>query len=744
MPESEYLEDLEENTPYPYHVFFIIGNEFCERYAYYGMRSILIIFLTYFLGFSKDESTIIYHSYIAMCYFFPLIGGIIADSCLGKFWTILNLSIVYLAGMVMMTVSAVPFGDDNSPNNTNTILAICALITVAMGTGGIKPCVAALGGDQFKDTKKGKEQLSGFFSLFYASINAGSLMSTFVSPILRELQCFDRADCYAIAFVVPACLMFVAIIAFVAGSKKYIIKPSKGNVFGQFISAVCPCGDKSQYTEKQMKEYKSVLPIIVMYIPLPFFWALFSMQGSRWTLSATQTNGWVGNAKIRPDQMQIMNPIMILAFLPLFQYCVYPAIEWCGFKMTSLRRMSAGQLTTALAFLVAGFVQLAIDDGLTPIPDYKTQNSLRVMNGLADADFTVSSSYWDFLGDEYPVGGYSVKPNIEEFRTETHAKIRDDLPKNEVLKINAPGKFDFDISLDEIEHETINSFMVYKNESKYEYLWYVSPKEKSGSMRVRAVLLNPSGYYLRYHLVDKSDGSEKRMVVDKTISPFSKEDESTEFDRGNFQIKAYFMKDPIDDDITDEELELQKEFSCVSDFWDANNWPYHETSPFNSEFPYGTGSIWSFMAVQTGNGKCEVRVGLESNANDVNIFLLLPQYIVITAGEVMNSVTGLEFAYTQAPKSMKSVVQSFWLLTTCLGNIIDIFLVELKLHPTQSGEYFILSAIMASSTTVFILLAIFYYEYVDPSEFDEEPPNELDEKVGEKNEAFDKESVTDF
>ena len=105
-------------------------------------------------------------------------------------------------------------------------------------------------------------------------------------------------------------------------------------------------------------------------------------------------------------------------------------------------------------------------------------------------------------------------------------------------------------------------------------------------------------------------------------------------------------------------MELQKEFSCVSDYWDEKNWPYdYDTSPFSAEFPYGTGSIWSFMAVQTGSKKCEVRVGLESNANDVSIFLLLPQYIVITAGEVMNSVTGLEFAYTQAPKSMKSVVQ---------------------------------------------------------------------------------------
>ncbi len=108
-------------------------------------------------------------------------------------------------------------------------------------------------------------------------------------------------------------------------------------------------------------------------------------------------------------------------------------------------------------------------------------------------------------------------------------------------------------------------------------------------------------------------------------------------------------------EITDEELESQKAFSCESDYWNASNWPFSEE--FNAEFPYGTGSIWSFMAVKKAGNNCEVRLSLESNANDVNIFLLLPQYIVITAGEVMNSVTGLEFAYTQAPKSMKSVVQ---------------------------------------------------------------------------------------
>ena len=66
---------------------------------------------------------------------------------------------------------------------------------------------------KFPDTDLGRERVSSFFSLFYASINAGSLLSTFISPILREkVKCFDRDDCYFVAFLVPACLMAVAIL----------------------------------------------------------------------------------------------------------------------------------------------------------------------------------------------------------------------------------------------------------------------------------------------------------------------------------------------------------------------------------------------------------------------------------------------------------------------------------------------------------------------------------------------------
>ncbi|CBY34443.1 unnamed protein product [Oikopleura dioica] len=359
----------EEETPYPYYVFFILGNEFCERYAYYGMRSILVIFLTYFLGFDKDTATVIYHVFAALCYFFPLIGGIVADSYWGKVNTIIYISFVYFLGMVLMTVSAVPqinSGQD-VPGTINTVIALVALFVIAVGTGGIKPCVSALGGDQFAENETGKKQLSSFFALFYGSINAGSLLSTFISPLLRELKCLNRADCYAIAFLIPAVLMLVAIGAFLFGKSQYKEKPVSGNIFTEFCGASwsglrgkCKAetkdkehfldyADQEKFSLKRLTEFKYVYPIIVMYLPMPFFWALFDMQGSRFVLTATQMDGVFGSVTIKPDQMQIMNPILILAFLPLFQSLIYPCFEKIGFSMTPLRKMSGGQLITALA-----------------------------------------------------------------------------------------------------------------------------------------------------------------------------------------------------------------------------------------------------------------------------------------------------------------------------------------------------------------------------------------------------------
>lgn len=82
---------------------------------------------------------------------------------------------------------------------------------MAIGAGGIKPCVSAFGGDQFMLPQQ-ELQLATFFSLFYFSINAGSLISTFLTPVLRnDVHCFGNDSCFPLAFAVPGVLMIISI-----------------------------------------------------------------------------------------------------------------------------------------------------------------------------------------------------------------------------------------------------------------------------------------------------------------------------------------------------------------------------------------------------------------------------------------------------------------------------------------------------------------------------------------------------
>lgn len=90
-------------------------------------------------------------------------------------------------------------------------ITVIGLLLIAIGTGGIKPCVSAFGGDQFKLPEQTK-QLATYFSVFYLAINIGSLISTTLTPILREdVQCFGENECYSLAFGVPGALMLVSI-----------------------------------------------------------------------------------------------------------------------------------------------------------------------------------------------------------------------------------------------------------------------------------------------------------------------------------------------------------------------------------------------------------------------------------------------------------------------------------------------------------------------------------------------------
>src|SRR3981081_1339272 len=183
---AQYLTTPPNVTGMPPGVPYIIGNEAAERFNYYGMKSILTVFMAHYIlsksgalaPMQPNEAYKYTHYFVSGVYFLPILGALIADGFLGKYWTILSLSIVYCLGHLTLAFMDSSFG---IALGQRTMLA-AGLILICLGAGGIKPCVSANVGDQFGDSNK--HLLSKMFGWFYFSINAGSLISTLLCPSL--------------------------------------------------------------------------------------------------------------------------------------------------------------------------------------------------------------------------------------------------------------------------------------------------------------------------------------------------------------------------------------------------------------------------------------------------------------------------------------------------------------------------------------------------------------------------------
>lgn len=116
-----------------------------------------------------------------------------------------------------------------------------------------------------------------------------------------------------------------------------------------------------KYGQHFVNDIKAALKVLVMYLPLPIFWALYDQQGTAWTFQATRMDGDIGFYTILPDQFQLINPLLILVFIPIFQYIIYPIVEKIGLLRTPLAKMTCGGFLAALAFGVSAFVSIQIE-----------------------------------------------------------------------------------------------------------------------------------------------------------------------------------------------------------------------------------------------------------------------------------------------------------------------------------------------------------------------------------------------
>jgi len=318
---------------------FIIGNEGAERFSYYGMRAILVVFMTQALMntggapdvMTDDEAKGWFHLFVAAVYFTPLIGALVSDGLLGKYRTIIALSIIYCLGHFALAL-----------DHTRLGLAV-GLGLIAIGSGGIKPCVSAHVGDQFGATNQ--HLLSRIFGWFYFSINLGAFASMLATPWL--LKQYGPS----VAFAVPGILMFAATLIFWSGRYRFAhVPPADMNFVREALSG---------------RGLSALKRLCIIYVFVAVFWALFDQTGSSWVLQAEHMNRHMFGIEVLPSQIQAANPLLVMLLIPVFSYAVYPAISRV-FPLNELRKISIGMFVTVIAFAISTWIQMRIDAGFMP------------------------------------------------------------------------------------------------------------------------------------------------------------------------------------------------------------------------------------------------------------------------------------------------------------------------------------------------------------------------------------------
>jgi len=329
----------DQSNTLPSGIPYIVGNEAAERFSYYGMRAILVVFMTQYLMnssgqldvMSENEAQGYFHLFVSSVYFMPLLGALLADGLLGKYRTIIFLSLIYCMGHFAMAIDDTRMG------------LLIGQSLIAMGAGGIKPCVSAHIGDQFGIANR--HLMTKVFSWFYFSINFGAFTAMLIIPWLL--------DNYgsSIAFAVPGLLMLLATVTFWSGRYRFVhIKPAGINFIKEMFSR---------------DGITSLGKLASIYAFIAVFWALFEQIGSSWILQAQKMDRIMFGFELLPSQIQAANPLLILLLVPVYSYVIYPFLNRF-FVLTSLRKMTIGLFLTVIAFTIPGYIQMQLDNGLTP------------------------------------------------------------------------------------------------------------------------------------------------------------------------------------------------------------------------------------------------------------------------------------------------------------------------------------------------------------------------------------------
>ncbi|XP_061723513.1 uncharacterized protein LOC133529728 [Cydia pomonella] len=654
-------------------IFCIIATEFCERFSFCGLRTILSLYLRNVLCLHENAATVVYHIFIMLCYTMPLVGAILADNFLGRYKVILYFSIIYFFGAVLTCCSAIPL-----LKLPPTAMSMIGLALIATGTGCVKPCVAAFGGEQFRLPEE-ERQLQRFFSTFYCTVNLGGFMGMVLTPALRRgVMCFGDDTCYALGFGFPTMLVLLSIFIFAAGRGWYRIKQPRENVTLKFVSCAWYAVKMrlreggappahwldysiNKYGCKLVADMKIVFSILYLYLPVPIFWSLFDQQGSRWTFQASRLRSELFGVTLMPDQLQVLNPALVLLLIPVCPGGACPLLP----DLPPLTKMFVGGMLASMAFFAAGILQVGIERSTLQAPG-RHHSGLVVLSTLGcPVELTVRGA----AGVLLPARGSALLAPLPHAELALHAACARSCDGRRMRR-----------------HKLTTTI-----------------KTVAG-LFMPVVIGQDSDDHISFHFMDPNAFSKSlsgkpklKVVYVGETGPNKNVSVSIETDKQLMDI--YYVSDSPINNIGES---AYMHLAPGRYTWRAEH--------AGGQLGAGAGTLRAggvyVLSARARRGRLDsVQLHAPNPPNELHLAWLLPQYLLISCAEILFAISGLEFSFTQAPKSMKTITIAAWYMSVAVGNFIVILVAQTKIFESRVSTYMLhfrtprLAEVLEDSTT---------------------------------------------
>jgi len=369
---------------HPKGLYFLFFTEMWERFSYYGMRAIFMLFMVKTLLLSDKEASEIYGSYTGLVYLTPLLGGYLCDRYLGNRRSIIIGGLLMALGQFFMFLSA------SAGAEGGIALMWTGLTALIIGNGFFKPNISTMVGQLYPENDR---RIDSAFTIFYMGINLGAFFSPLVCSSFGDAKWGFLAACGG---------MLLGLVGFIALQKKFLIseqgqeiglpvKPldfkaiamivgsigiiffmlnfkqwfgAEHDIISYFIYGSMIAMPVIILTDKSLRRYElmRILVILILVFFVIFFWGAFEQAGASLTLFADrQTDRNVMGWEMPAAWFQSINPLAVITLAPLF------TILWGFLHKHRMEPSSPTKMAWGLALVAIGYAIIAIPvSGLAP------------------------------------------------------------------------------------------------------------------------------------------------------------------------------------------------------------------------------------------------------------------------------------------------------------------------------------------------------------------------------------------